>query len=245
MACLLEKNYPEQFKMADVDFNGILAQIEANYAIFLDEKYHVYRAANEDDILPSFEASLQVANAYLAAAETFDYRKAHPEQVQAYADMGISYTRVDDAKAIEYRQKAETTLADVWDITTSWDYSSIPLLEKRNYLYTRFGPYVFDLPAMSSLAQYVQFKKGSFFNPQLTIEDLAIQVNESSETDIQSTSWDDFKFYKTFHNLNDQEFILLRQDLESNSMEYLVDVMQVEGMIEYQVYLRSDDPHFK
>jgi hypothetical protein len=245
MACLLEKDYPEQFKMADVDFNVILAQIEANYAIFLDGKYHVYKAANEGDILPSFEASLQVANAYLAAAETFDYRKAHPEQIQAYADKGISYVRVDDAKAIEYRQMAETILADVWDITTSWNYPSIPLLEKRNYLYTKFGPYVFDLPAMSSLAQYVQFKKGSFFNPQLITEVPAIQVNESSSQDIQSISWDDFKFYKTYHNINDQEFILLRQDLESNGMEYLIAVMQVEGKIEYQVYLRSGDPHFK
>ena len=244
MACLLEKNYPEQFKMADVDFNGILAQIEANYAIFLDGKYHVYKAANESDILPSFEASLQVANAYLAAAETFDYRKAHPEQVQAYADMGISYTRVDDAKAIEYRQKAETILADVWDITTSWDYPSIPLLEKRNFLYTRFGPYVFDLPAMSSLAQYVQSKKGSFFEPLQQIVAPSIQVNVDVEPS-PAKSLGAFNYYKSFGNMNDQEFLLLRQELEINGEPYLIEFELIENKVEYQLYLKSDNSRFR
>jgi hypothetical protein len=245
-ACLLEKNYPEQFKMADVNFDGILSQIEAIYAVSQEENgktYHFYKAANEEDLLISFEASLQVANAYLAASDAFEYRKTHPEQVQAYADMGISYVRVDDAKAAEYRQKAETIIADVWNITTSWGLSSIPLFEKDNYLYTKFGPFVFGLPAMSSLAQYVQIMKGSFFEPLLQIETPSIEVKIETATNPEKTIGN-FRFYKAFENMNDHEFYLLRQELEINGEPYLIEFELVGTKVEYRLYIKSDNSRF-
>ncbi len=256
IACLLERGYPEQFKMADVNIERVLERIETDYSVFLDDKYSLYKAANEQEILPSFEASLQVANAYLAAADTFNYRKAHPELVQQYREQGLDYVRVDDEKAAEYRLKAETIITDVWELTTSAGYRSIPLLEKNNVLYSKFGPYGFRAPAMSSLAQYVQFKKGTFFEPLVTAVNLPYnpsQLEEPTQEDslvptceVAQDSLDDkYRNYNAYDDWNDPEFAEIRQELEERGLHYLVEIISENGMVSYNLLLMKDDPRLQ
>jgi hypothetical protein len=256
MACLLEREYPEQFKMADVNIEGLFERIETDYAILLDDRYPLYKAANEQEILPSFEAALQVANAYLTAAENYDFRKAHPELVQQYADQGLTYVRVDDAKAIEYRLKAETIIADVWELTTSAGYPSIPLLEKNNTVYSKFGPLGFRAPAMSSLAQYVQFKKGTFFEPletAVSLPGLPAQLEEPTQEGaivptcvIAQDSLDDkYRNFNAYNDWNDPEFVNIRQDLEGRGLHYLVEIISENGQVSYHLLLMKDDPRLQ
>ena len=246
LAGLLEREYPEQFMIADVDTDEILEKIETDYSLSVEEngkQYHLYRAANDADTLPSFVTSLQVANAYLAAADAFDYRKANPDQVQGYMDKDLSYVRVDDEKAAEYRQRAETILAEVWEYTNFFEYSSIPYIEKNSQLYLRYGPYVFEYPAMSALAQYVQCEKGTFFFPET-----ASPVVANGDTSLTPTAEADlgtqYTFYKSFNSMDDEELLTLRAELHANKMDYLLETVWVGDQVEYRLYLKPDNPHF-
>jgi hypothetical protein len=249
MACILEKDYPEQFKISSVVIEETLEKIEADYAVSItaqDKTFaNLYKAANEDGILVSFEASLQVANAYLAAADAMDYRLAHKELVQAYANEGYGYVMANKEKASEYHLKAETILADVTTYTTQNGFSSFPLLEKNNLLYTRFGPFAFRAPAMSTLAQYVQFKKGTFFDPLLPTEPLPDQISEEEpvQTCIPAEDSLDAKYrnYKAYEDFNDPEFSAIRQELEQQGKHYLIEVISENGKITYNLLLMWDD----
>jgi hypothetical protein len=249
MACILERDYPKQFKIAGVNFEDIFEQIEANYAVSITENdktfANLYKTANEDGILASFEATLQVANAYLAAADALDYRQAHPELVQAFINEGYGFVLVNEEIASEYRQKAEAILADVTTYTTKNGFSSFPLLEKNNLLYTRFGPFVFRAPAMSTLAQYVQFKKGTFFDPLLPTEPLPSQISEAEpvQTCIPAEDSLDAKYrnYKAYKDFNDPEFAAIRQDLEEKGLQYLIEVISENGKVTYNLLILWDD----
>lgn len=256
MSSLLEKEFPEQFKMADVNIDGVLERIESNYAVFLDEKYHLYKAANEPEILPSFEASLQVANAYLAAAEIYDYRNAHPEHVQGYVDQGLVYVVANDDRAAEYRAKAETIVTDILEFTSSAGDPSIPQLEKNNTLYTRYGPYGFRAPAMSSLAQYVQFKKGTFFKPLEEVIfqsepsdpiEVSIQTETPAPACVETKDSLDAKYrnYNAYTDWNDPDFMAIRQDLEARGLHYLVEIISENGIVSYNLLLMQDDPRLR
>lgn len=255
MASLLEKEFPEQFKMADVNIDGVLERIESDYSIILDDQYHFYKAANEPEILPSFEASLQVANAYLAAADIYDYRNAHPEHVQRYVDQGLVYVVANDDRAAEYKAKAETIVANLWEYTTSAGDAFIPQLEKNNTLYTRYGPYGFRAAAMSSLAQYVQFKKGNFFRPleevvfQSMPEDPIEQVAQEPPTpacvDEEDSLDAKYRNYNAFTDWNDPEFAGIRQDLEARGLHYLVEIISENGIVSYNLFLMQDDPRVR
>mgnify|MGYP001220329015 FL=1 len=45
--------------------------------------------------------------------------------------------------------------------------------------------------------------------------------------------------------MNDQEFLLLRQELEINGEPYLIEFELIENKVEYQLYLKSDNSRFR
>jgi len=258
--CILERSYPEQFDAARIYMYELFKYVENSFTTTVTENGKtydsLYRAANEEGIPASFEASLQMALAFKMAAEIHEARLNVPGWVDQYQTMGLEYVFAEPDFIDYYRTEADEIVNSVLAYTADGGFAAVPEASANSLLFNSNGRSGYRAPSLSAVAALIQVKLGSFFDPLLPEEELqeagsagTTETTASTAAGIQTLTRQDvdghiqiFELFRVYPSLDDPELMALRAVMLENNITHIIEVQLETGVVKFMLYLVRDDP---
>ncbi len=253
VTCILERSYPDQFDAARIYMYELFKYVEDSFTTTVDENGKtydsLYRAANEEGIPISFEASLQMALAFKMAAEIHEARLNVPGWVEQYQSMGLEYVFAEPDFIEYYRTEADEIVNSVLAYTADGGFAAVPEASANSLLFNSNGHSGYRAPSLSAVAALIQLKLGSFFDPLLPADKVAEDAPAAASTGVQTLTRQDedgniqiFELFRAYPSLDDPELMALRAVLMENNITHIFEVWPETGAVKFLLYLVRDDP---
>ena len=257
--CVLERGYPEQFDAARIHMYELFKYIEDAFSTTVTENGKtydsLYRAANEEGIPASFEASLQMAHAFKEAADIHEARLNVPGWTDQYQALGLNYVIGEPDFIDYYRLESDEILTSVLAYTTDGGFTAVPKASANSLLFNSNGYSAYRAPSLSAVAELIQLKMGSFFEPLLPDEGIQ-EINAApavpapaASAGVQTLTRQDvdgnieiFELFRGYPSLDEPELMALRVVLMENNITHIIEVWPEMGRVKFMLYLVRDDP---
>ena len=253
ITCIFERSYPELFDAARIHMYELFKYVEDSFTASVEENGktydNLYRAANEEGIPVSFEASLQMALAFKMAAEIHEARLNVPGWIEQYQAMGLEYVFAEPDFIDYYHMEADEIVSSVMAYTADGGFAAVPEASANSLLFNSNGHSGYRAPSLSAVASLIQVKLGSFFDPLLPADQVAEDEPAGTSIGVQTLTRQDgngniqtFELFRGYPSLDDPELMALRAVLMENNITHIFEVWPEVGGVKFMLYLVRDDP---